>query len=182
VLGLDEFLSFTLSLDEVEGDLDREILRWILIAAMIAVIVLIIAAAIVLAIVVVVVVAALTAELGATPAVAAAGMAFGLVTALAALLITIAETVGLSSIDTIVSALPWGARILRVSPTVSGLELASRLSPFRFHRVLHLADRPDAAALQPIVQVSELDDDGLRERYRGDALGGRYRVWLDVAT
>lgn len=173
VLGLDELLAVTLSADEVEGDLDREVLRWILIAALVAVLVLVVVAAVAVVVVLfvadVITVGALTALLGIVATVATA--LFGVIL-----------TAGLASIDAIVSAIPAGAPILRVSPVVSGLELASRLSPVRFHRVLHLAERPDAASLSPIVQVTTIDADGLRERYRGDGLGGTYRAWLEVAT
>lgn len=179
VLGLDEFASFTLSVDEVEGEMDRAVLRGLLIAVLIAVLVLVVVLLIVVAVIAVVVIGVATTG---TAAAAAAAGAVAIVGTITTALFTVVLGAGLTAIEAIISAVPWGANVMRVSPAVSGTELAHRLSPVRFHRVLWLADRPVPASVRTVTMQSMLDDDGLDESYRGDGLGGTYRVWLNVAN
>lgn len=170
-LGLDESVAVVLAADEVEGDLDRAILKGLLVALLVVALVVIVVVA------VAVVVALVIAEV----------ITFGLATAIIGIVATIAGvlfgtvlTAGLAGIDAAVSAIPWGARIMSVSPSVSGVELASRLSSVRFHRVLYLSPRPLPAAADEITMTSDVGEGVLEESYRGSGLGGSYRAWLRV--
>jgi hypothetical protein len=170
-LALEDLVAVVLSVDEVEGEMDRQILRGLLIAALVVVLILVVVAAV--AVVIALVVAEVITVGLATPIVAIVG------TVATALFGTVL-TAGLVGIDAAMAAIPFSARVMSAGPSFSGIELASRTSPVRFHRVLYLSPRPAPAG--DVATTSDLTDTGLHETYTGSGEGGTYRVTLTVTT
>jgi len=170
LLGLEEMVSMTMSLLEVDADLDQAILRAVLVIALVTLVVVtlvVIAAAIVLLIATGVIMvetfgagAALTVVVGALAA-AITGVLFGAM---------------LAVIDAIVAAVPNVEPIAVGATGFTGLELAHRLSPLRLQRVLWPDGRP--AVTDPSVNArrvsSTFTGDAFVEVFRTDNLGGRY--------
>ena len=160
----------TMSLLEVDADLDQAILRAVLVIALVTLVVVtlvVIAAAIVLLIATGVIMvetfgagAALTVVVGALAA-AITGVLFGAM---------------LAVIDAIVAAVPNVEPIAVGATGFTGLELAHRLSPLRLQRVLWPDGRP--AVTDPSVNArrvsSTFTGDAFVEVFRTDNLGGRY--------
>lgn len=170
----DELVFVVLRAAEIEGAWDKAIAYAVSVAVLIAVALVLIAiiAAIVIALIATGVVTLGTAEAVLMP-IAAAVIGFllgaGFSAALAAIPLIMAAVSGEETLATILTAF-------------SGQEIAYRLSPIRFHRVLFPGDRTAPGSLSTGTQLlsSQLEGQVLHEVFQTKALGGEYLFHLKV--
>lgn len=173
-LELEDMMVVMANAFEVEGDLDRAILNAILVIVLVAVVVTIIL--IILGTIIALIAAGvLTVGSGGT-----AAPVIAIVAAIGAFLTGAAFTAGLAAIEMIVSSIGGQAPIAQAMTLFTGQEIAHRLSPIRFHRLLWAHERPDEGASvtnSTRIEAGLVDGD-FREVYEASALGGQYRLAL----
>ena len=176
-LRLDEIINVTLLASEIEGETDRIVMRSLVIALIVVLLFLLVAIAIA---VVVTLVALEVITVGlATPIV-------GIIATIASVLFGTLLAGAIAAIEAVFASMPAGDPLGIIMPVFSGNEIAHRLSPVRFHRVLWLQERPPLPTTSiPTTRAVEITDEEIRERYRCEAtsLGGiyRFRLVVDVA-
>ncbi len=177
VLRLDEFINVSLMASEVEGEADRIIMASLMIALLVVLLLLLVVIAVAV-VVILIGVGLVTAGTGT----AILGIIGTIVTALFGTLLVGA----IASIEAFFASLPAGGDPLGVIlPIFSGNEIAHRLSPVLFHRVLWLQEPgPLPPSGIETSRTIEITNGAITERYRCDvdALGGIYRFTLVVDT
>ena len=173
-LDLEDIIVVMATAFEVEGDLDRAILNAVLLIVLVAVVVTIIL--IILGTIIALIAAGvLTVGTGGT-----AAPTIAIVAAIGTFLTGTAFTAGLAAIAMIVSSIGGQAPIAQAMTLFTGQEIAHRLSPIRFHRLLWAHERPnEGASVTNSTRVEAgLVDGDFREVYEASAQGGRYRLAL----
>jgi hypothetical protein len=182
LLELAEVLHVGFRAEEVEGDTDRALVRSLLVAALILITV---AVLLYLATAVILLIALLVAA-GAIPVALGTAVAAPVLQPLLGFLVGAAFTAALSAVEAIVASVRGEALIGNASLTFTGRELAARLSPYRYHRLLYLDERPAPDATQSVSNTtrtsSQVTDVGIVEVFRSRALGGDYRFTVVCGT
>lgn len=182
LLELAEVLHVGFTAHEVEGDTDRALIRGLLVAALILIT---IAVLLYLATAVILLIALLVAA-GAIPVALGTAAAAPILQPLLGFLVGAAFTAALSAVEAMVASVRGEALIGNASLTFTGRELASRLSPYRYHRVLYLDERPASDPTQSVSNTtrtsSRVTDAGIEEVFRSRALGGDYRFTVICAA
>jgi hypothetical protein len=176
-LRLDEIINLALLASEIEGETDRIVMRSLVIALIVVLLILLVAIAVAV-VVILVALEVITAGL-ATPII-------GIIAAIAGVLFGTLLTGAIAAVEAVFASMPAGDPLGIIMPVFSGNEIAHRLSPVRFHRVLWLQERPALpTASIPTTRTVQITDEEIRERYRCEAtsLGGiyRFRLVVDVA-
>jgi hypothetical protein len=171
-LGLDEMVLMTVDVFEVEGELDQAILRTTLLIVLVVVVLTIIL------VILGTVIALIAAGILTTGSGGAAAPTIGIVAAIATFLTGAVFTAGMTAIEMIVTGIDGQDYIAQAMTIFTGQEIAHRLSPIRFHRLLWVHDRPEeGTSVSNTTRVeAELVNGDFREIYEAEALGGSYRL------
>lgn len=161
-LGLDEMVTMSMDLFEIDSELDQAILRAVLVVALIALVLL---TFVLMAAVIVLLIA--TGVLTVSSFGAGAALTV-IVSAVAAALTGVFFAAMIAIIDALVAAVPGIERIAVATTSYTGLELAYRQAPLRLHRVLWPAERPapDDASGTTVRRSSTLAGDDHVEVFR----------------
>lgn len=191
-LALDESMVLALNATEVFGALDRFLIRAIVWAIVITAAIIATAILLILAIALFVGVLALLSWWNLLPAagtigyVAVVGAIGGVIftTTFAAIVTFVwgpAIKGALAASDAIIAQLDGARRIVAATSTLTGAELAFRLSDLRWHHLLWPHARETSVQGVGLGISSELTAQLFRETYTASASGGRYALQLDVA-
>lgn len=177
-LRMDEMLVASANAFEVDGELDRALVHAALFVVLVVVVLLLIAI-IAGAVIALIAAGVLTVGSGGT-----AVPTIGIVATVATFLTGAVFTAGLAAIELIVASVGGAELIGQAMTLYTGSEIAHRLSPIGFHRVLWVHERPDEGTTVTNTEriEAEEEDGDFREVYRADALGGSYRFELVAQT